>query len=237
MADTPSQKPVVLQAFNVGQAFAQRQEVAQVLYDISLTVHENDFVIIHGQSGSGKTTFLNVISGLEAPSQGKVVIKDQDLYSLSSDHRAYFRATHLGIVYQQAHWIRALNVLQNVAFPLITFGTRRPVAEKQAMQTLEKLELAHLAQQDPSELSGGEQQRVGIARAIVHDPWLIIADEPTGNLDTHNSDMVMSLFSLLSVREGRTIILVTHNPIYEFYGTQTIEIRDGHILRQQSNEH
>jgi ABC-type lipoprotein export system ATPase subunit len=236
MADITPPSDIVLRAEHITKTFAQRRSNATVLNDISLKVMEREFLIISGQSGSGKTTFLNIISGLETPTTGSIFVNNENIYSLSADARARFRATRYGIVYQQAYWVSSLNVVQNVALPLLSVGVHRDAAEAQAKKTLEKLELGHLSHQDPLELSGGEQQRVGIARAIVHDPKLIIADEPTGNLDTHNSDMVMSLFSLLSVKEGRTIILVTHNPIYEFYGTHFVEVRDGQIIKDHYNE-
>ena len=233
MSDSPE---LVVEIQSLNKIFhGKRNSSTAILSDVHLTVKDREFLIISGQSGSGKTTLLNIIAGLETPTSGSISIKGQALYDLSSDARARFRATRFGILYQQARWIRSLNVVQNVALPLITVGTSQKIAEIKAYETLEKLQLQQFAYQDPAELSGGEQQRVGIARAIIHDPWLIIADEPTGNLDTHNSDAVMSLFSLLNIREQRTVILVTHNPIYEFYGTHSIEIRDGKINKDVYN--
>jgi len=225
-----------LEARGIFKSFTRRKNTAEILHGIDLVVKPKEFLIISGQSGSGKTTLLNILAGLDSPTNGSVVIRGEDIYRLSGDRRARFRATRFGIVYQQARWLQSLNVVQNVSLPLITVGVSQSKAEAQAVEALKKVGLDNFAESDPLDLSGGEQQRVGIARAIVHDPWLIVADEPTGNLDTHNADLVMQLFSSLTRKEGKAVILVTHNPIYEFYGTHLIEIRDGTVVRESYNQ-
>ena len=226
-------KKIVLEMRNVSRTFGRGRTQQEVTNNMSLTIREGEFLIIMGPSGSGKTTALNLLSGLQAPSSGEVVSDGGDLYALTNDQRSHFRATTFGIIYQQPHWISALNVVQNVALPLICTGMQPAKAEVQALEALRKLDLHTLAGAHPAELSGGEQQRVGIARAMVHDPLLIIADEPTGNLDTHTADTIMSLFSVLNFREKKTIVLVTHNPLYLPYANHFIEIRDGQIVNQE----
>lgn len=222
-----------IQATNIVQVYGKERAQHKVISDISLAIKDGEFVIIYGPSGCGKTTLLNIISGLEAPTEGEVVIRGKNLTKLSNDLRAQFRATNMGIVYQQAQWIRALNVIENVALPLTAVGYDRRYAEKKALQILKQLQLGHLARLEPTELSGGEQQRVNLARAMVHQPDIMIADEPTGNLDSHNSDEVMSLLSNLNKEHQITILLVTHNLIYLPYATHTIEMKDGKIIKNE----
>ena len=229
---TPESGPVeALRCKDISKVFTKTRSVIRVLHNVDLTVRQGEFLIMTGQSGSGKTSLLNVIAGLEPPTTGTITIGGQNIYTLSDDERATFRATRFGIIYQQSNWVRALNVIQNVAMPLLSLGMPMARAEKKAFETLARFGLEGFARQDPLELSGGEQQRVGIARAIVHNPWLIIADEPTGSLDTHSADNVMGLLSSLNARERRTIIMVTHNQMYELYGTHQVEIRDGTVVK------
>ncbi len=218
------------------KTFQRGRVTTKVLNGVNIVVNKGEFAIISGQSGSGKTTILNVVSGLERPSSGSVTVFGQEPYAMPAAERTRFRATKIGFVYQQANWIRSLNVVENVAIPLLAVDVDEAEALQKAMETLEKIGLAGLANMSPLELSGGEQQRVGIARALIHDPQLILADEPTGSLDTHSADRVMELFSLLNVKEGRTVVLVTHNPIYEFYATHLIEMRDGAVIRDSHHE-
>jgi putative ABC transport system ATP-binding protein len=226
-------KRAVLELRHVSKTYGHGRTQQEVTHDMNLTVREGEFLIIMGPSGSGKTTALNLLSGLETPTEGKVVSNGSDLYALSDDERAHFRATEFGIIYQQPHWIGALNVVQNVALPLVCTGMAPKLADERALEALRKLDLQDLAASHPNELSGGEQQRVGIARAMVHEPLLIIADEPTGNLDTHTADTIMSLFSVLNYKEKKTLVLVTHNPLYLPYATHFVEIRDGAIVNEE----
>lgn len=226
----------ILQAKGICKTFSNRRVSNVVLNNVTVSIKEKEYLIVSGQSGSGKTTLLNCIAGLEKPDAGTITVQGNDIYTLTPDERAHFRATRIGIVYQQAHWVGSLTVAQNVGLPLISVGIGHAQAEATARTILKQFDLDGLSDQNPHELSGGEMQRVGIARAIIHNPWLIIADEPTGSLDTHSADQVMAIFSSLNIEQGRTIILVTHNPIYEFYGTHFIEMRNGEVIKDHYNE-
>lgn len=202
------------------------------LNGVDLEIHPKDFAIIYGPSGCGKSTLLNVISGLEAPTTGKVVVREEDLYSLSDDQRAQFRSEKFGIISQSSHWVNSLNVWQNVAIPLVLKGNSFSGSKKRALDVLSEIGMEEFADNPPNKLSGGQQQRVSIARALIRNPWIIIADEPTGNLDTHNSDATMAIFQRLNLESKRTIIMVTHNLVYLPYATVKIAMRDGVVASQ-----
>ncbi|MFA4995568.1 MAG: ABC transporter ATP-binding protein [Patescibacteria group bacterium] len=202
----------------------------EVLKNVNLDICSTDFAIIYGPSGSGKSTLLHHIAGLELPTEGKISIRGTDITKLSSEERAVFRAEKFGMVYQFWYWAKALSVLDNVAMPLYITGLPEAKAKKKAMQVLEELEMGKYANKLPVVLSGGEQQRVSLARALVNNPWIIVADEPTGNLDTHNADQVMQILQLLNVEKKRTVIMVTHNLAYLPLATKTIAMKDGGVV-------
>lgn len=201
-----------------------------VLNGVDTEILESDFAIIYGPSGSGKSTLLHHMVGLEKPTKGKIVVNGVDITKLNSEERAIFRAKNIGMVYQFWYWAKSLNVLENVAMPLYIAGELESIAKKKAMSVLEEINMEKYAYKRPMQLSGGEQQRVGLARALVNDPEIIIADEPTGNLDTHNSDFVMQFLQFLSTKKRRTIVMVTHNLIYLPLATKTIAMRDGKVI-------
>ncbi len=201
-----------------------------VLKGVNLKINQQDFIIIYGPSGCGKSTLLHHIVGLEVPTEGKIIIQGTDITQLNQEERAIFRGQKFGMVYQSWHWAKSLNCLENIAMPLYIAGIDEHKAQKKAMDVMEELQIQKYAQKLPIQLSGGEQQRICIARALVNDPLIIVADEPTGNLDTHNSDLVMQIFQSLNVSKKRTIIMVTHNLIYLPLATRTIAIRDGSIV-------
>ncbi|MEK9156216.1 MAG: ABC transporter ATP-binding protein [Patescibacteria group bacterium] len=203
---------------------------APVLHDLDLEIRSTDFAIIYGPSGCGKSTLLHSIVGLEKPDAGKVKIRGTDIYALNPEERARFRAEKFGMVYQIWYWIRALTVWENVAIPLFIDGEKESVGHKKALRALEEVKMAHYASKRPMQLSGGEQQRICLARALINNPWIIVADEPTGNLDSHNSDDVMRLFQELNIKSKRTIIMVTHNLIYLPMATKKIAMRDGRVV-------
>ncbi|HUC78956.1 MAG TPA: ABC transporter ATP-binding protein [Candidatus Saccharimonadales bacterium] len=199
---------------SLNKQFDTKSSSVKVLYDINFDIPNNSFSIIFGPSGSGKTTLLNILSGLEPPTTGSVEIEGQNLYSLNSDQRALFRAKTMGIVHQVNYWVKSLSVLENVAMPLYLTGVDRNNALKTAMENLDIVGMADFAHSHPIVLSGGQQQRVSMARALVANPQLILADEPTGNLDSKNGKMIMDLLIKCQKELNRTIILVTHNIEY-----------------------
>jgi putative ABC transport system ATP-binding protein len=199
------------------------------LKGVSLEVFQGEAVAVIGQSGSGKSTLLSIIGGLNAPSEGDIIIDGINLYSLTQERRADFRREYLGFVFQQFQLIPYLTALENVLLPLTT--TRFPGRQKRemAMQALEKVGMKEKQSRLPNQLSGGEQERVAIARAIVNKPPLVLADEPTGSLDTRTAQEIMELFSALN-EAGLTILMVTHNLEYTAYMARTITMQDGLIV-------
>jgi len=172
---------------------------------------------------------LNILLGLEKPSKGTVTFLKTDLYSLNEDDRAQLRKEQVGMVYQQSNWVRSLNVLDNVCFPLTLKGVDQAARTALALEALRKVEMEHTAEQITSELSSGQQQRVSLARALVTEPSLIVADEPTGNLDSKASFEIMELFKSFNQR-GKTVVLVTHDLEYLSYATRSIHMTDGQVI-------
>ncbi len=203
-------------------------EKVAAINDISLDIEQGEFIAVMGPSGSGKSTLLSILGGLNHPTNGKVVVDDIDLYSLSTERLADFRREYLGFVFQSFHLIPYLTVAENVMLPLAVTSYSSANQLGMAMAILEKVNLEKKAKRLPDELSGGEQERVAIARALVNQPPIVLADEPTGNLDTATSQEVMKLFQSLNA-EGQTIIMVTHNPENVKYVQRCINLRDGRI--------
>jgi len=226
----------ILQVSRASQSFQVGDEIIDVLKDINFEIEDNSFNIIYGPSGSGKSTLLNILTGLQKPTQGSVTYEGRDVYGLSSNELAYFRANKIGIMYQQNFWVKSLNVIENVSIPLYFLGYSRVAAAKIAMQTLEQFNMGKYEKKVPYFLSGGEQQRIAMARAIVANPLVIVADEPTGNLDSKNGDAVMNLIRSYQTNLKRTIILVTHNMEYLPLADQLIHIQDGQIERMVSGD-
>lgn len=223
-------------ATNIEQSFKVGDELIQVLHNSSFVIREKTFNIIYGPSGSGKSTLLNVLSGIQKPTTGKVTFEGSDIYGYSSEQLAYFRAQRLGVVYQSNYWISSMNVIENVSVPLYFLGYSKPAAAKVAMDALQRVDMATFAKKSPLMLSGGEQQRVAIARAIVNDPMFIIADEPTGSLDSKNGDMIMALLRSYNRDLKRVVILVTHNMEYLPLADQLIRIQDGHCSQMVNDD-
>jgi len=228
--DKPESKhETIIKVKGVAKDFAVGKNTITALKNIDLEVKSTDFIVIFGPSGCGKSTLFNIILGLDEPTKGEVTIRDTKIYKLGDDERSKFRAKKIGMVYQMPQWIKSLNVIENVAFPLIVEGMKEKDAIVKAHHTLSDLHIADLSKQLPTQLSGGEQQRVGLARALVSNPWIIMADEPTGNLDTTSGDQIMSILTELNVKSKRTIMMVTHNGAYWDCGTRRIGMRDGQI--------
>lgn len=206
------------------------QKDVPILRGIDLEIKSTDFCIIYGPSGSGKSTLLHHMVGLEAPTKGNIWVRGTNIAKLNSEERAVFRSQKIGMVYQLWYWVRSLNVWENVAVPLLLEGYTLGEAKKSAMKSLENIGMDKYADKKPQQLSGGEQQRVGLARALINNPWIIVADEPTGNLDTHNSDAVMQVFQDLNLKHKRTVIMVTHNLAYLPMANRTVAIKDGLIV-------
>ncbi|MGT2926341.1 ABC transporter ATP-binding protein [Streptococcus cuniculipharyngis] len=212
----------------ITKSYRSGEEELQVLKGIDLTVYEGEFVAIMGPSGSGKSTLMNIIGLLDRPTMGSYHLADNAIEELSEIDLAQVRNEEIGFVFQQFFLLSKLNALENVELPLIYAGVGARERRELAEQFLEKVELGERMYHMPSEMSGGQKQRVAIARALVNDPSIILADEPTGALDTKTSNQIMELLTQLN-QEGKTIIMVTHEPEIADYATRKIVIRDGEI--------
>ena len=203
------------------------------LNDISLDIRKGEFVSIMGPSGCGKSTLLNLLGLIDSPDGGAYRFGDEEVTAYSERQRARLRKRHIGFVFQSFNLIDELTVFENVQLPLIY--TQTPVAErrKKVEAVLEKLEMAHRRSHYPQQLSGGQQQRVAVARAIVNQPDLILADEPTGNLDSHNGAEVMDMLAGLN-RQGTTVIMVTHSQACAGYGHRILRLLDGRIVAENA---
>lgn len=217
----------------INKDFVLPNETIQVLKDVNFSIPDKSFTIMYGPSGSGKTTLLNVMVGLEEPTAGNVFLAGQDLYTLNADQRANHRARLVGMVYQSNYWVHSLNVIENVAMPLYLAGISRREASKLAMDSLESVGMQKFAKSHPMVLSGGQQQRVSIARALVGDPTLIVADEPTGNLDTKNGDIIINMLYELRHRMGKTVVMVTHNLGYLALSDHRLNLKDGIVIAEE----
>ena len=203
------------------------------LIDINLKIERGDYVAFFGPSGCGKTTMLYSISGIDRFQEGKVLINSKDISGLTNQELAIFRQTGIGIVFQQFNLVPSLNVLKNVALPMLFVGVTSEKADKEAVKLLERLDLMKYADRYPYELSGGQQQRVGIARALANNPPIIIADEPLGNLDSVNAKMVLEFLKELNDKDGRTIIMVTHEA-WSLRDVKTIfHMKDGVVVDEE----
>jgi len=221
---------------NVIKSFNVEHKKVEILHNVSFTIPKGSFTILFGPSGSGKTTILNTILGLEPPTSGALNVDGVDLYSLSSDERSKFRSHYIGVVHQSNYWVNSLSVLDNVALPLYLAGHSKGSSRKLAKQSLERIRLEKYSNRPPTVLSGGEQQRISVARAMVKNPEIIIADEPTGNLDTSNGNEIMGLLNQFNKELNTTVVLVTHNPDFLQYSNNIIGIRDGVVEQQNTFE-
>jgi len=219
----------LIQAKDVYQSFKVGGEIIEVLKGVNFSITDNTFNIIYGPSGSGKSTLLNILTGLQKPTTGSVTFSDLDVYNLKPNDLAKFRAHRVGFVYQQNFWVKSLNVLENVSMPLYFLGYSRAKAEPIAKLSLARVGMETAAKKSPLMLSGGEQQRVAMARALANDPLFIIADEPTGSLDSNNGDKIMGLLRDCLEQFKRTIILVTHNMEYLPLADHLLHIEDGQV--------
>ena len=201
-----------------------------ILHDISLEVPRGQFVALTGASGSGKSTLLYLRGALDRPSEGEIWLDKVEISSLEDDDRAAFRNERLGFVFQFHFLLAEFSVLENVSLPMLRRGVPRDEADDRAYEVLGMLGLAELWKRRPGQLSGGQQQRVSIARAVANDPAIILADEPTGHLDSKNGALVFEVFGHLARAEGRTIVMVTHDASFAEGTDRQIKLRDGRIV-------
>lgn len=212
---------------NIQKYYCIGKDKLHVLKSLSLSIEHGDFVMIMGKSGSGKTTLLNILGFLDKFDEGEYIFNGKNVTNLTEVERSYFRNKNIGFIFQQFHLINNLNIYQNIELPLLydnRLGTKERL--KKIKEKLEMVGLLDKINQYPHELSGGQQQRISIARALINDPQLIFADEPTGALDTNTSDEIMSILENLN-NQGKTIIMVTHDSDLVKYATKVIYLKDG----------
>lgn len=219
-------KEVLISVQDITKAYSTKGDTVRALNGITLEIYKGESVAIMGQSGSGKSTLMSIIGGMNQPTSGTVEIDGNDLYKLSQEERADFRLKNLGFVFQQFHLIPYLTALENVMLPLTTMRCSLQKKREKAEAVLKRVGIYKEMNRLPSQISGGEQERVAIARAIINDPPLILADEPTGSLDTSTGAEIMELFQMLN-KEGQTILMVTHNPLNTDFMGRTIIMKDG----------
>ncbi len=215
---------------NLVKIYGHGATAVHALRGINLTIQPGEFVAVMGPSGCGKSTLLHLIGGLDRPTSGLVIVDGEDLTQLSDDQVTALRRRKMGFIFQFFNLIPVLNALENAALPMILDGTRSDEALKRAREWLERVGLGQRLNHKPSELSGGEQQRVAIARALASDPAIILADEPTGNLDSRASEEIAMLLRQISSDWGRTILLVTHDPRIAAYADRIVFLKDGQIV-------
>jgi putative ABC transport system ATP-binding protein len=225
-----TERPMI-EVVGVTKRYGAGQLAATVIDALDLSVPRGEFLSIMGPSGSGKSTLLNLIAGLDAPDSGHVALNGTELGGLSDRQLTRLRLRMIGFIFQAFNLLPALTVERNVAWPLQFSGLSRSEARERAAEALEQVGVGHCARRHPAELSGGEQQRVAIARALATRPAILLADEPTGNLDSQTGQHILDLLRSLSRAARATVIMVTHSVFAATYGDRTIELHDGRIRR------
>jgi putative ABC transport system ATP-binding protein len=218
----------IIELREIRKTYFMGSNALEVLKGISLNIFKNEYVALMGPSGSGKSTLMNIIGCLDTPTSGSYILNSTDVSKMSDDDLAEVRNTEIGFVFQQFNLLPRLTAAENVALPLIYAGRGRKERMERAMEALKKVALADRSHHKPNELSGGQIQRVAIARALVNNPAILLADEPTGNLDSKTSVEVMDIFSAIQ-SAGNTVVLVTHEEDIAAYAKRVVRLRDGSI--------
>lgn len=225
-----SERTVAVKVKGLKKNYIVGEQDVEVLRGMDFEIYSDDFAVIFGPSGCGKSTLLNIILGLEVPSSGEILVLDEPIYKdTDEDMRSKFRKKHVGMVYQQANWIKSLDIQENVAFPLMLQGIEKAEAIIRANEILSKVSMKEWASYHPLELSSGQQQRVSLARALITNPSIIVADEPTGNLDFQSGQDMMQLLADFN-KQGKLIVMVTHDLEYLKYSTRLLKMFDGRLV-------
>jgi putative ABC transport system ATP-binding protein len=224
----------IIQIHDLHRDFTMGDQIVHALDGVSVDVRRGEFLAVMGPSGSGKSTLLYLLGGLDRPTEGEIWINGREITQLDENDLASYRGKEIGFVFQSFHLVPTMSALQNVEFPMI-FDRVPPQARRaHARALLERVGLGDRMDHKPAELSGGQQQRVAIARALANDPQIVLADEPTGNLDSQTGQEVMELLEQLNQEEERSIVIVSHDPVVMDYATQAIRLLDGRIVGHES---
>jgi len=225
----------IIETHSISKRYIMGEEVIDALKDVTISVNKGEYVAFMGPSGSGKSTLMNIVGCLDTPSTGKYILNGQDVSEMSENELAAVRNKEIGFVFQTFNLLPRQSALENVALPLIYAGYTKKERTEIAMKTLKGVGLDNRALHKPNELSGGQRQRVAVARALVNDPSILLADEPTGNLDTKTSYEIMDLFDQLH-KKGNTIVMVTHEDDIAQYAHRIIRLRDGVVESDTINK-
>ena len=220
----------LIELSGIGKSYVNGDVVTPVLFDIDLQVRQGDYVALMGPSGSGKSTLMNLLGLLDRADRGHYHLQGRDVTGLNAAQHAQVRNQTMGFVFQSFNLLKRMSVLENVALPLLYAGQGRAKARVRAKELLDQVGLADLGHRMPNQLSGGQQQRVAIARALVNSPPLLLADEPTGNLDTRTTLEVLELFGELNRQQGLTIVVVTHEPDVALHAKRLVRLKDGRVV-------
>lgn len=226
----------VIQVRNLYKLYKVGDETVRALDGVDFDIHHGEFCAIVGTSGSGKSTLLNMLAGLEKPTKGSIVIGGQHIEHLKEDQLVAFRRNNVGFIFQSFHLMGTMNAVENVALPLSFQGVDRKVRNRRANQMLKLVGLQKHRKHMPNQMSGGQQQRVGVARALVVNPKIIFADEPTGNLDSHTSEDVMRLMQKVVREQKKTLVMVTHDNHLATYADRVFHISDGKIIKIEEHD-
>ncbi len=229
------QKKPVIEVEDLYKIYRVGDEKVRALNGVSFTIYEGEFCAIVGTSGSGKSTLLNMMAGLEKPTKGQVVIKNTHIEKLNENKLVKFRREHVGFIFQSFNLMGTMNAIENVALPLTFRGVKKKVRMAKAEKMIELVGLSKHKKHKPNQMSGGQQQRVGMARALVLDPDIVFADEPTGNLDSATSAEMMALMRRVVNEQKKTLVMVTHDDHLASYADRIIRIVDGKIVKLEEN--
>lgn len=219
---------------NISRVFSNGDESVTALEDLSLTIHKNEFVAFMGSSGSGKSTLMNILGCLDRPNHGEYFIDNRNVAELDDAELSHIRNKHIGFIFQTFHLLPKLDAISNIKLPLRYSNTSEQEGNQTALELLERVGLGHRIHHKPFEMSGGQRQRVAIARALINQPSVILADEPTGNLDSKTSLEIMNLLNELH-QQGQTIVMVTHEDEIAHHAQRVIHMKDGKILKEEVN--
>lgn len=228
-------KVPIFKTVNITKTYQLGDVTVNALTGVNLEIYSGEFICIFGPSGCGKSTLLSIIAGLQQPSTGDVYLRGEKLTIMNADDLAKYRRSKIGMIFQSFNLIHSMNIVENVALPLSFAGIPKGRRMKRAEELLEVVGLGKYKDHTPAQLSGGQQQRVAIARSMVNAPWIMLADEPTGNLDSKSANDVMRLLISLNRKSKRTVILITHNPEYLDYADRIFHIQDGKVVKTKVN--